>query len=490
MRHLARSRLVPALFWLCTACSSFVASGPSNLEMGTVAPLASYLDKGPTKVKVIFVHGVGDHCPGYALGGNYFATQVSPSDQTFWMSDANVHAAGLDGSNSKASAAISIYPDEFLPPDRFNRIPGDKGSYVNLVTRSFTYIRKAGAATTVNVEAIEITWSPLTQWVKNRQLGYDATQPVRKPDDTTLGCLKDPFDPNAASGAPPHRMLANREIKERLFDRALSDAVLYTGDYGNVIRRGVAEALCQAVGGKTADSQMCQWPAASEATQTQYILVTHSLGSRIVYDTLLGLVGNGYAADSLSDMAINARPFVEQILANTSVVYMMANQLPLLGLGNVQVNTDSSSPPKPFRLKTPVSESALAGLNRTELLAAAPDPTAGEMLNAAKVECDNMICAFANESNRAGRREQLDIVAFSDTNDILSWSVPSWYVRDEKIGANDLKLNVTNVFVKNSTHWFGLFEWPLTAHSGYFESPRVIETIMCGSTNGIPNCPS
>jgi len=477
MRHLVRSVIAFALAWLFAACSSPLVSNTTDLTSGTVAPLSSYLDKGPTRVKLIFVHGVGDHCPGYALGGNFYATETERADQTFWMSDSNIEAIGLDGSNSKASTAISILPDEFLPPEKYDRVQGDKGSFVNVVTRSFTYIRKADSKTKVNVDAIEITWGPLTQWVKSTQLGYDATSPVRDPKNAALGCIKDPFNPNAASGAPPHRLPVNRAIKEQLFDRTLADALLYTGSYGTVIQHGVAEALCRAVGGETPIGQTCQWPAASEAKNTQYILVTHSLGSRIIYDTLLGLVGNGYAKGSLSDMAPNAQPFVEQILANTSVVYMMANQLPLLGLSNVPANMKSSSPAIPFRSVKPLS-----GLNSEDLLNnAGTTNTEGHTLDVADVKCDDMLCAFADESKKAGRQEQLDIVAFNDTNDILSWPVPSWYRQNEKIGANALKITVTNVFVKNSTHWLGLFEWPLTAHSGYFENPQVLQTIICGS---------
>ena len=92
--------------------------------------------------------------------------------------------------------------------------------------------------------------------------------------------------------APPARVAVNRLIKEILFDRALTDALLYSGTYGVVIQRGVAEALCRAISGSLpSDGTRCQWPD-PRSDNANYISVTHSLGNRISYDVLLSLYGD------------------------------------------------------------------------------------------------------------------------------------------------------------------------------------------------------
>src|SRR5262249_15598788 len=152
---------------------------------------------------------------------------------------------------------------------------------------------------------------------------------------------------------PPSRVLANRLIKEQLLDRNLSDALLYAGTYGRVMRRGIAEGLCVALGGtKSSGGTLCKWPQLAEdsgAPRTTYFLVTHSLGSRLLYDTLLGLTGadvTSTAGTFSQDEITDSTPFAEKPLVETGSVYMMANQLPMLGLAyedGTHTSTDGPS---------------------------------------------------------------------------------------------------------------------------------------------------
>jgi hypothetical protein len=75
----------------------------------------------------------------------------------------------------------------------------------------------------------------------------------------------------------------------------------------------------------------------------------------------------------------------------------------------------------------------------------------------------------------------LDIVAFSDTDDILSWPIPAWYMGGQICAP---KLRIVNAYVHNTTRWFGLVANPGAAHSGYFTNPDVWNLMRCGAKEG------
>lgn len=439
-----------------TACTSaVVVSEPGQLRgepaRGSVAPLADYLqtsDGHAPQLKLILVHGIGDVCPGYALGPNG------------WLSDAHLAAIGF-APTGDASAPKRIYSNEFLGGKRID------DSYLAVSKRPFLFVpdpTKPGQA--IHVEAIEITYSPLTQWIKSQQLGFDLTGPFRSPDDPAFACVRD-VAPYYAP--PPERERFNAGMKEGLIDRGLADAVLYMGAYGSAMRSGLAEALCQSLTDQHSEGR-CQWPA--PAADTHYIFVTHSLGSRLTYDTLLGLLdpktcSGGVAVAKGQERA--ASQFAASVIANSPVIYMMANQLPLIGLATIPALVQ----PQPGHNGQPAETSGVIGT--------AADDCGG---------LRQFALAKGEQASQAGTPTALDIVAFSDTDDVLSWALPKWYVRElpGTGGHGALDVHAVNVYVQNATRWFGKYENPGVAHVGYFANPQVWKIIACGARSGKSLC--
>ena len=64
-------------------------------------------------------------------------------------------------------------------------------------------------------------------------------------------------------------------------------------------------------------------------------------------------------------------------------------------------------------------------------------------------------------------------IAYSDPNDILSYRLDIDKYTDDGI-------EVTNVTVKNTRNWFGLFANPLKAHSGYRSNHTVKSMVLMG----------
>ncbi|MEJ0006804.1 MAG: hypothetical protein WDM77_10695 [Steroidobacteraceae bacterium] len=88
---------------------------------------------------------------------------------------------------------------------------------------------------------MEVTWSPLTRWIKNSMLGYDATAIAMSHSGSGRDIQKCPDDqqdtlgnegPTASNFHPPDRLFLNANLKWGVLDRSLADALIYTGTYG------------------------------------------------------------------------------------------------------------------------------------------------------------------------------------------------------------------------------------------------------------------
>ncbi|AZD01432.1 hypothetical protein [Pseudomonas chlororaphis] len=464
---------------VCIACSPtplvYQPSDTSGKATGRVQPLTNLLPID-SHVRLIFVHGVGDHCPGYAL-----------DPETGWLSTENAAAMGLTPVSNVEPVA------HFIDVSVYMKGIKDRSSGVSFAKKDYRLTLPDRAE--VEVEAIEITWSSLTQWIKSTQLGYDS--PSIFADKDSPPCLQRGGVDLASTVQAPWRVPINKTIKEQVFDRNLADAMLYAGTYRQTIERGLAEGLCHAVT-PTADDAKCIWPSAQDSDRSAYknLFVTHSLGSRMIYDMFLDLMSDAKENIIPLDERQKARPFIERMLADTPAFYMMANQLALLGLANVSpdirsVNprplsnttgqliepakgSNGSSPPLPFSLAV---ESEAPGV--PELPKAPSEP----------LVFDNVLLKIGNLKALAAAKTRrpvtkLEIVSFNDTNDLLTWHIPSWYDTAKASAPGRQVIHVTDVFVRNATRWLYLFEDPADAHVNYFNNPSVRNIIRCGAAKG------
>lgn len=466
-------RLLAALVsFMLAACGSTPEVYSSNDRLkdppsGSFPGLAQLLPNKPGPLRVVFVHGVGDHCPGYAL---------DPADG--WLNDDAAKAVGLtplDDEKAPPAGPIRIPTSVFMHPDA-GAAEDDPRSFVAYATRHFKLQTSAGER---DVEAVEITWSPLTQWLKSNQLGYDSPSTTPGPGAQRSGCLEPPDASVTPAKHPPKRLWLDKILKEGVFNRNLADAMLYVGPYGMLIQRGVAEAMCRAFTGHTGPDA-CQWSSLRGGHVNLFI--THSLGSRITYDTLLGLLGYhgpGERPAFTDNEWQPAQGAIKTVLAETPAFYLMANQLALLGLANVPMNVLPSDGPGPFAVPDqPVLEIMATPVARVRRFTS---------------QCDYVLEAFGEAAAAARAQAKLpaapkmQIVAFNDTNDLLTWHIPPWYANSGKQDAAAARcrpaIDVTNVFVQNALKLLVL-ELPDAAHGGYFKNERVWQAIYCGADIG------
>ncbi|AMP69798.1 hypothetical protein [Ralstonia solanacearum] len=478
-RACARLVMLGASALLLAACGSHtVALKPQDNPNKPQQPLAFVppLDTliGQTgngepvsRIKVIFIHGVGDHCPGYALDG-VPSRNGDDADPSAWLSAHNRAEIGLTPTQPGASTDVRWYAS---PVHGIRPLPGKPAQsalWFAVAKRSYDFRGRDGRQ--LRVDASEITWSGLTQAFKTQYLGYDTASSLAR--DTQCST-----DLSVGAGSPPDsRELVNHGVKETLFDTALADAVLYMGSYREALQLAVAYGLCRAIADTGEDC------GGTPDAHTRYLFVTHSLGSRILYDVLLGLHGVGPQATMLQHSGI-ARPSsktVMEVMNATPAIYMMANQLVLLGLSNLPPDAEPDQPPMPFDARRTLNLPVQPGMLPPST---APSP--------APRREDFGLRAFAQSPLVQGRTDTLNIVAFSDINDVLSWGIPSQYLKDETNPDGTSHLRITNVYVRNTPWLPWLLESPVPAHTGYFNNPdvwRVISRGICGDDQPLSQC--
>jgi hypothetical protein len=236
---------------------------------------------GPERpiLKVIMVHGVGTHVPGYSAR----------------LSANLARSLGLDVIAPEAKE----FPIEAVP------FPGE-----NLGELAVT--RHTNEARDREMLFYELTWSPISQPAKDAYAF----------DDTAVYAQK--------------RASLNNAFKQFVNDVA-ADPLVYTGTGRERIQASVGQALCWAIStdwqGLPDQQQVCtpDDPGfAARLDRDGFVFITHSLGSRITTDALQRL------ARVIEDEAARHRrlePLAQAFRERDVEIFMLANQLPLLQSG-------------------------------------------------------------------------------------------------------------------------------------------------------------
>jgi hypothetical protein len=248
-----------------------------------------------------------------------------------------------------------------------------------------------------------LKWEPLTEGLKRQYLAYDAS-----PASTRL------------------RLPIFNDVKQSLMNENVPDVVLYVGGYRPVLQKAVKAAL----GRIQRDLR--------QNKDYEYFFVTFSLGSKIVFDVV----------DEMDNEANTTHR--DEIVDKTASFFMLANQLPLLGLGNVEPTSQPSGQVAGY-------ESMLRFVRRKHQRRPSPEAT-------------------TPGSQPAGG--ELSIVAVSDPNDLFSYSIPPYVKQQFPATFVNAELSVAK-----TGYWIpteGYVINPMAAHTGYGHDPDVIKLIIDG----------
>jgi hypothetical protein len=300
----------------------------------------------------------------------------------------------------------------------------------------------------------EINWWPLVFAVKCRQLVRGEAE-LAGPDEALLKiCSRDkkkdvlhegrfksfpwihPEDAKQLNGLPAKGALINRKLKNNILDWGFSDAVMAVGSMHNLFLEGIRQLFLDSAEFQADGSKSNDWEEQLKNPQgidRDFIVVSHSLGSYLVFSTL-NLDGKHAALRQTESRAIREDDAAQYIFQRTSLVYFFANQVPLLELANLGE-----------------SETRDADLPKT----ARPDATQG--LSDQLSKWSQLRLSFGGSQ----------LIAWSDPSDLLTWHVPQIH-----------GLVVKNFDVRN-TRWHWIIAGPESAHDNYDKNKNVL-TVMFG----------
>lgn len=243
------------------------------------------------------------------------------------------------------------------------------------------------------------------------------------------------FDDTAESSA--HRTAFNHTLKT-FANATIPDALMYNSGYRSPIQLSIGQAICWMLSEKwenlpsdgSASCAVKQEDYLSKVDASGLAIISHSLGSRISIDALQTLVSR------ISERS-NYREISAKAQTTPVYLYMLSNQLPLLQLGQ-------------------------------------PLPEVHDQVKS--------YCLAGGEHYDERFLEQLQVVAFSDPNDLFSYAVSPEYINHYV----DSRLcpRVTNVLLQVApvTSILGLQEIanPQAAHTEYETDSRILKMLVSG----------
>lgn len=223
------------------------------------------------------------------------------------------------------------------------------------------------------------------------------------------------------------------------------DPMIYYGKSREKIILSVNQALCWMFYGDWEDlkseKRFCDshtFPLAVGIQKDDYSIVTHSLGSRIIIDAMQWVAERATLAKNDDFMnKPNVLKLLNSLRDKEFSIYMLANQLPLLQLGREE-----------------------------------PAVT-------------NQIEEYCQETGTHWEDrlfKRLNIVAFSDPNDLLSYGIPPRFAREKMDSRICPKITNIEINVADVIDLFGIGEFanPAEAHNGYDNDEQVIKLIAYG----------
>lgn len=345
-----------------------------------------YFAQGDT-VKVMMIHGVGTHQPGYS---------------------ARIR--------DNLAAALNLTVFSRTPKDISLINPTDKKTPIG----NLRVFKMQNEERTHTLLFYELTWSDITTPQK-QILRYDMSNEYSY-----------------------KRAGFNNTVKKFLDDTG-PDPMIYLTDKENLILNATKQSTCWMLGYKwdelnPAKKQVCSVSSYKQIQNLEHeniLFITHSLGSRIFIDAVVNIADEISASDIKKHK--EAELIINELKNKEFTVFMLANQLPILQIGRDKPKVSHQIP---------------------------------------------QYCTSKGSHYDGRIFKQLNVVAFSDPNDILSYDIPQSFV-DEYIDSRICpSVSNVNINIAEQISAFGLeLVNPIAAHTEYDNDSRVISIISKGTEN-------
>lgn len=412
-----RAALLAAIL-ICTTQLLLCQTAPAPQPTLSLAESLQLADTGKTQLRILYIHGMGVNVPQLKAGTQdfevsqafreHFCKQIGCTTNEFAGRE---YAGAADFSPEAAPPRLAYFGEDLWKQGGTNADWRAAAPFVD----HYKLVRKNGTIIYVD----EINWWPIVFAAKCRQIvaqeaalmGPDrmhikTCSAKTVPDPDHKGRFRSyawitQEDVQKRGPSWPKAAVINRSLKREFLDWGFADALLAVGPLRTYLVEGIRELILDSF--KEADNQ-------------EFIIVSHSLGSYLMFSAL----------DLKTDQQVASIPDWQdkfgKVLSRTSLAYFMANQIRVLELADLDENRNGT-----------------------------------------------LIAHFQNWSELRARAQQQPphIIAWSDPGDVLTWQVPA------------LKgLTVENLPVTNASRWLWLLESPTKAHENYVENKHVLREMV------------
>lgn len=256
----------------------------------------------------------------------------------------------------------------------------------------------------------------------------------------------------SAKDREKERVFINRELK-RFINRSFADPAIYLGSFGPEIRNVAAEGIAKMDAILLVDEDLDQKPE-----NNQIVHISDSLGSSVIFDT----VKESMKSDDKSRNLYKHRASIERFAGLSRLIYMNANQLPLIEVG---------------RIEGP-------GINETETewLGKYPCNDSPKLVGGSQGILDfgrtRKVYIETTEAIPNDQVPELQLVAFTDPNDALSYYLTARF----KQHCSGEKVRIVNVMLTNARwNWLFVLADPVKAHAvGFKTNNKAIKLLIHG----------
>jgi len=422
----------------CSPLASWCQAAPAASSQTTSLGDSIHRTDGK-QLHIFYLHGIGSDGPG---DHDSLALRQGICDL---VKDCIIYAGEHDGTEyaDQDEFALNVPPPplKYLGQEVWRKDHSGDSSKEWNAAAPFVVHWKLARSSGQKIYVDEINWWPLVFSLKCRQIiendaalvGPSADRiklcSTQKPDETENGRFIS-YDWIPTEDAPrllalAHRgALVNRKLKNGILDWGFSDAVLALGPLRTYLLDGIRQLILKSV---AISPDGIRGASTTRMDDQEYVIVSHSLGSYLIFAAL------DIGPATLKTATVqNSGDAFKEVLKRTSLVYFFANQLRLLELASLDGSSD----------KNLVTHLEDWGRLRCEYLT----PSAGATQECARPK----------------------IVALNDPSDLLTWTVP------EQIAS----VEVQNVVVKNTRHWFWLIASPTKAHDNYARNKSAVGKML------------
>ena len=250
-----------------------------------------FFSEGNT-VKVMMIHGVGTHNPGYA-------TRI----------------------RENLAQRLSLEVMSRRPKDILLLNPDDGKT----VLGNLRVTRMQNGERNRTMIFYELTWSDITA-AEKELLQYDV------------------------SGEYTHKRAAFNNMMKKFLNDTGPDPMIYLMDKDNLILNATKQATCWMLGFnydelKPEQKKVClveSYQQIKDMSKENIVFITHSLGSRILVDSFTDIVEQVYAQSRTTRP--EAQKIINELKNQELTVYMLANQLPMLQIGRKKPKINNRIP--------------------------------------------------------------------------------------------------------------------------------------------------